>query len=195
MYEFMALLFMIPKLFGNKLRNYSIMDIKRQILRHFLATIAYRTQKVLRGAPEGFGDFRVDSFVRTPHELILHMTGVIGYARSLFDGGDAWPKMMPTFKEEVERFHQTLEALGEHLDSDREPGDTTLERVLQGPLTDAMTHVGQIAILRRLYESPVPGEGFMLANIRSDNLSSNQPPPVKPDIIPIKPGQEGEVKQ
>ena len=170
------------------------MDGKRRIIRHFLATLAYRTQKALRDAPDGFADFRVESFARTPHDLILHMTGVVGFARSLFDDGDAWPDKMPTFKDEVERFHRTLEALAEHLDSEREPHDTTLERILQGPLSDAMTHVGQIALLRRLYGSPVPGEGFMLADIRSDNLTANQPPPVKPDKVPIQPGQEGEIK-
>ena len=170
------------------------MDDTRRVLRHFLATLAYRTQKALRDAPEGFADFRVDSFARTPHDLILHMTGVVGFARSLFDNGDAWPNKLPTFAEEVERFHNTLEALGRHLDSGREPRDTTLERILQGPLSDAMTHVGQIALLRRLYGSPVPGEGFMLADIRADNLTSNQPPPVRPDKVPIRPGQGGEVK-
>ena len=171
------------------------METNRQLIRHFLATLAYRTQKALRDAPEGFADFRLETFVRTPHDLILHMTGVIGYARSLFDGGEAWPNKTPTFTEEVERFHQTLEALGAHLDSDSKPSGTTLERVLQGPLSDAMTHVGQLAMLRRLYGSPVLGEGFMLADIRSDNLSSDQPLPVKPDKTPIKPGQEGEAKQ
>lgn len=171
------------------------MDTKRQILRHFLATLAYRTQKALRGAPEEFGDYRAASLVRTPHELVLHMTGVIGFARSLFDNGDAWPNKMPTFKEEIERFHNTLEELGRHLDSGKDPRDTTLERLLQGPLSDAMTHIGQIAMLRRLYGSPVPGEGFMLADIRMDNLSSEQPPPVSPDRTAIKPGQEGEAER
>lgn len=170
------------------------MDDKRRILRHFLAALAYRTQKALRDAPEGFADFRAESFMRTPRDLILHMTGVVGFARSLFDDGDAWPNKLPTFADEIERFHRTLEALGRHLDSGQEPRDTTLERILQGPLSDAMTHVGQIALLRRLYGSPVPGEGFMLADIRADNLTSNQPPPVKPDTVPIKPGHEGEFK-
>jgi hypothetical protein len=170
------------------------MDSKRQIIRHFLASIAYRTQKALRGAPEGFADFRVDSFVRTPHELILHMTGVIGFACSLYDGRDSWPNKLPAFKDEIERFHQTLKELGEYIDSSKNPKGTSLERLLQGPLSDAMTHAGQIALIRRLFGSPVPGEGFMLADINAENLSSNQPDPVSPDKIVVKPGQEGEVK-
>jgi hypothetical protein len=100
---------------------------------------------------------------------------------------------MPTFEEEVERFHQTLEELGHQIDSGKEPRDTTLERLLQGPVSDAMTHVGQIAMLRGLFGSPVPGEGFMLADIDPYNLSSKQRDPVSPDKKPIKPGQEGKV--
>jgi hypothetical protein len=171
------------------------MDTKRQLLRHFLAALAYRTQKALRGAPEDFADFRAESFMRTPHELILHMTGVILFARSLFDSCETWPEKKPTFAEEIERFHDTLEALAQHLDSDREPRGTTLERLLQGPLSDAMTHVGQIALLRRLHGSPVPGEGFMLADIQPSNLTSDQPLPVRPDKVPIKPGQEGDATE
>ncbi len=131
--------------------------------------------------------------MRTPHELLLHMTGVIGFARSLFDGGECWPNKMPALEQEVERFHETLEELARHIDSGKDPSGTTLERLLQGPLSDAMTHVGQIAMLRRLYGSPVPGEGFMLADINPDNLSSSQSEPVSPDKKPIKPGQEGPV--
>ena len=171
------------------------MDTKRQMLRHFLAALAYRTQKALRDAPEGFADFRVDEFVRTPHELLLHMTGVVKYAVTLFEGGDSWPNKAPTFREEILRFHETLESLGRHLDTGIKLKETTLERLLQGPLSDAMTHAGQIALLRRLYGSPVPGEGFMLADINPNNLSANQPDPVRPDEKPIKPGQEGDANE
>ena len=168
------------------------MDIKRQMLRHFLAALAYRTQKALRDAPEGFGDFRVDKFTRTPRELILHMTGVILYARSMFTGGDTWPHKMPSFEQEIQRFHDTLEELGRHIDLGKDPSGTTLERLLQGPLSDAMTHVGQIALLRRLYGSPVPGENFLMADIDPSNLSPDQADPVSPDKDPVIPGQEGE---
>jgi hypothetical protein len=171
------------------------MDAKRQMIQHFLATLAYRTQKALRNAPEGFGDFRVDSFTRTPHELILHMTGVISYARSTFVASETWPRKMPSFEQEVLRFHDTLEELGRLTDSGKDPTGTTLQRLLQGPLSDAMTHIGQIALLRRLYGSPVPGENFMLADIDPGNLSPKQPHPVSPDKTPVKPGQEGELGQ
>ncbi len=170
------------------------MDVKRQMLRHFLAALAYRTQKALRGAPDSFGDFRAESFVRTPHELLLHMTGVIMCARSLFDGGETWPGKMPTFREEVLRFHETLESVAHHLDVGTPLKETTPERLLQGPLSDAMTHAGQLALLRRLFGSPVPGESFMLADIDPRNLGPDQPEPVSPDKEPVKPGQEGDVQ-
>lgn len=171
------------------------MDGKRQLLRHFLATLAYRTQKALRGAPEDFADYRVGSFSRTPHELLLHMTGVVGAAASLFDGGERWPNKLPTFEEEIVRFHQTLERMGSQIDSQPFPPDVTPEQLLQGPLSDAMTHAGQLAFLRRMHGSPVPGEGFMSAAIDSRNLGPDQPDPVNPDKEPIKPWQEGEVTQ
>lgn len=171
------------------------MNDKRLIIRHFLATLAYRAQKALRDAPEGFADFRVDSFTRTPHELILHMTGVVCYARSHFDNCESWLSKMPSFEEEVRRFHDSLEQLARHIDSGENPSGTTLERLLQGPLSDAMTHVGQIALLRRLFGSPVPGENFIVAGIDPANLSPEQPDPVSPDKHPVKPGQEGEDEQ
>ncbi len=162
------------------------------MLRHFLAALAYRTQKALRDAPEDFADFRVNEFVRTPHEIVLHMTGVILYARTMFEPVDTWPSKCPTFKEEVERFHQALESLARHFDAGTEVEGVSPEQFLQGPLSDAMTHVGQLAMLRRLHGTPVPGENFIKADIRPDNLSSKQPPPVSPDKAPVKPGQEGE---
>jgi hypothetical protein len=83
----------------------------RRLLQHFLAALAYRTQKALRGAPAGFGEFRAGHYVRTPHELVWHMTGVIGYARTMLHGGTFEPPRLPAFEEEIVRFHTTLEAV------------------------------------------------------------------------------------
>jgi hypothetical protein len=94
------------------------MDDKRHMLRHFLAALAYRTQKALRGAPEGFADYRAGNGVRTPAELVRHMTSVLGYARTFFMGGSYWPDPLPTFQDEIERFHEMLASLREHLESD-----------------------------------------------------------------------------
>jgi hypothetical protein len=157
------------------------MDLKRQMLRHFLAALAYRTQKALRGAPESFSDFRVIPGVRTPHELLFHMTNVIGYARTYFVGGEYRPEKMPTFQEEIVRFHRMLDSLGQHVDSETPFQRITPERMLQGPFSDAMSHAGQLAMLRRLHGSPVPPEDFIMADVNSQNLGPDQPEPVSPD--------------
>ena len=165
------------------------MDVKRRILKHFLAALAYRTQKALRDAPESFADFRIMPGVRTPHELLLHMTSVMGYARTFFEGGKWHPKKMPTFREEIARFHEILESLGHHLNIGTPFREMTAERMLQGPFSDAMTHAGQLAMLRRLSGSPVPPENFIMAAIDSNNLGPNQPDPVSPDKIWKEPGK------
>jgi hypothetical protein len=159
------------------------MDEKRLILKHYLAALAYRLQKALRDSPESFADFRLRPGVRTPHELVSHMTGVMGYARTFFIGGEWNPKRMPTFQEEILRFHEILEDLGQHLDSDIPLKGTTPEKLLQGPFSDAMTHVGQLAMLRRLYGKPIPPENFIEADINSHNLGPDQPDPVSPDKL------------
>ena len=147
------------------------MDDKRHMLRHFLAALAYRTQKALRGAPDGFADFKAGNDVRTPAELLRHMTSVLGYARTFFIGGTYWPDELPTFEEEIERFHEMLKDLRHHLEA-----GTPLNE-----LTEEMTHAGQLAMLRRLYGSPVHAENFIHAAISPENVTSDQPDPVAPD--------------
>lgn len=165
------------------------------LLRHFLAALAYRTQKALRDAPPGFPDFRIATNVRTPHELVLHMTGVIGYAASLFEGRPFLPDRLASFEAELARFHETLAALARRFESEPLPVGTTAERLLQGPLADAMTHAGQLALLRRLHGHPVPPENFLLADIDTENVGPRQAPPRapkagwRPDQPPPLPGR------
>lgn len=147
---------------------------RRDLLRHFLASIAYRTQKALRGAPVGFAEFRAAPGVRTPHELLRHMSDVLGYARTTFTGGTWRARTLPTFKDEIERFHEVLEDLGRMV-AEHEFGVATPEQLLQGPLADVMTHAGQLAMLRRLEGSPVPPEDFIVARVDPDNLGADQP--------------------
>ena len=156
------------------------MNEKRALLRHFLASLAYRIQKALRQAPEGFGEFRVAPDVRNPRELVKHMSNVLGYAQTFFIGGEYRPEPLSTLDEEVARFHAVLESLSEFFrtgDFARMPP----ERFLQGPLSDAMTHAGQLAMLRRLFDAPVPPENFIMADIQANNVSASQPDPVSPD--------------
>ena len=166
----------------------------RRLLQHFLAALAYRTQKALRGAPDSFADFRLAPTTRTPFELVWHMTGVIGYARTFLHGGDFEPPRLASFADEIARFHETLAALS------RDLGDPTLraritdDQFLQGPLADAMTHAGQLAMLRRLHGSPVPSENFIFADVSAGNVGASQALPVAPDTdwradeVPQPPG-------
>ncbi len=157
------------------------MDEKRKLLRHFLAALAYRTQKALRDAPAAFPSFQTEPPVRTPHELIHHMDSLMGYARTFFIGGTYRQEMLPDFRAEVLRLHATIEDLARHLETGTPFQGITPERMLQGPFADAMTHAGQLALLRRLANSPVPSENFIYADVRPENLSAEQPLPVRPD--------------
>lgn len=151
------------------------------MLRHFLAALAYRTQKALRGAPEGFDRFQAGSQVKTPHQLILHMTSVLGYARTYFIGGTFASPSPLEWKKDIRQFHAMLEDLGRHLDAGTPLRNATEEQMLQGPFADAMTHAGQLAMLRRLAGSPVAPENFIKAAISPDNLTPDQPDPASPD--------------
>jgi hypothetical protein len=157
------------------------MDEKQTLLQHFLAALAYRTQKALRDAPPGFADFRAAPQVRTPHELIRHMDSVLGYSRTFFLGGSYRPPVLPEFSAAIAHFHEVLTDVAHHIERGTALDGITPEILLQGPFSDAMTHAGQLALLRRLFGSPVPPENFILADITSENLSPDQPLPRSPD--------------
>jgi len=157
------------------------MDEKRQMLRHFLAALAYRTQKALRDAPPEFAPFRAAPKVRTPLELVRHMDSVLGYARTYFIGGAYQPPEFPDFAGTIAHFHEVVEDLARHLGAGTEFRGITPEILLQGPFSDAMTHAGQLALLRRLAGSPVPPENFIFAAITPENLGPDQPRPARPD--------------
>jgi hypothetical protein len=149
------------------------------MLRHFLAALAYQTEKALRDAPASFGAFQAGHQVRTPAALVRHMTSVLGYARTFFEGGHYRP--LPDLSAEVARFHHMLQDLAKHLELGTPLQGTTELRLLQGPLADAMTHAGQLAMLRRLSGSPIPPENFIEAAIDPANLGPAQPTPASPD--------------
>ena len=153
------------------------------MLHHFLAAIAYRTQKSLRDAPANFGEFRAANGVRTPTELVRHMTSVLGYARTYFVGGRYGPEPLPTLGAEVSRFHEVLEDLAGYVERDAVLQGIQPEHLLQGPLADAMTHAGQLAMLRRLAGNPVPPENFIVANISTERFGQDQALPVSPDRV------------
>jgi hypothetical protein len=156
-------------------------DAKRALLRHFLAALAYRTQKALRGAPPSFSSFDAGNQARAPKEVLRHMTSVLGYAMTFFVGGTYRADPLDSMEAEVARLHTVLAQLDLHLVTGTPLRGITEEQLLQGPFADAMTHAGQLALLRRLAGVPVPPENFVFAEIRSDNLGSDQAEPVSPD--------------
>lgn len=157
------------------------MDSQRKMLKHFLAALAYRTQKAVRGASPEFGTFSPGGKVRTPIELVRHMDSVLGYARTFIIGGTYRPPETKHLDLAVAHFHEVVEDIARHLDVGSEFHGITPERMLQGPFSDAMTHAGQLAMLRRLSGDPVPPENFIYANISPDNLGPDQPMPARPD--------------
>jgi hypothetical protein len=167
------------------------MTESRRLLQHFLGALAYRTQKALRGAPQSFAEFRIAPTARTPFELVWHMTGVIGYARTFLHGGDFEPPRLAAFGDEVARFHETLSTLSVDFGNAALKARITDEQFLQGPLADAMTHAGQLAMLRRLHGSPVASENFIFAAVSAANRTGDQALPVAPDedLRPEEPPQ------
>jgi hypothetical protein len=160
------------------------MNEKRALLNHFLAALAYRTQKALRGAPDDFGSFTPPADVRSPKELVRHMTSVLGYSRTYFVGGSYWPERLESLDAEVERFHQMLASVSAHLLTETPLLDgMTEEQLLQGPFSDAMTHAGQLAMLRRFAGSPVAPENFIVADITSGKVGLDQSDPNAPDDV------------
>src|SRR5215472_12496762 len=109
------------------------MDEKREMLRHFLAALAYRTQKALRGAPPEFALFCAAPQVRTPLELVRHMDSVLGYARTFFIGGSYRPPELEDFGAIIAHFHEVLADLARHLAEGTELHGITAENLLQGP--------------------------------------------------------------
>jgi hypothetical protein len=112
------------------------------------------------------------------------MSALMGYVRTFYQGGSypGKPDPLPTFTAEVERFHELVGAVGDLLVSGAKCSIST-EQLLQGPFADTMTHVGQLAMLRRLADAPVAPENFIYADIRSDRLHADQPPPARPDKV------------
>jgi hypothetical protein len=161
------------------------MNDKRAMLVHFLAALAYRTQKALRGAPPSFASFEAGNRVRNPKWLVQHMDSVLGYALTCFEGEPESYRSdpLPTFEGEIHRFHGKLEELARHLRAGTRLRMASEEQLLQGPFADAMTHAGQLAMLRRLAGSPIPPENFIVADISADNLGPDQPEPRSPDAV------------
>jgi len=152
-------------------------DPARELLRHAVATVAYRGSKALRGAPEGFADFRIGDSTRTPGQILAHISDLFEWALSIAAGQQAWRDSRPlTWDAEVARFYRALEKFDTYLAS-VEPLHETPEKLFQGPVADALNHVGQLTMLRRLAGAPIKGENYYKAEISAGRVGPNQPAP------------------
>jgi hypothetical protein len=141
------------------------MDLKREFLRHTVATLAYRGGKAVLGAPPSFANFRIGEKTRTPAELLAHIGDLLDWALWLAKGENKGKNSKPLpWDQEVARFFEELKRLDSYLASD-EPLGSEAEKLFQGPIADALTHVGQIGMMRRLAEAPVKGENYFKAEI------------------------------
>src|SRR5690242_9627117 len=151
-------------------------DTKIEMLRHTVATLAYRAGKALRGAPADFSDFAV-SAPRTPGRILAHLCDLFDWALSLANGAQQWKNSdVGPWDEDVARFFATLEAFDQRL-ATATPLACEPERLFQGPVADALTHVGQIAMLRRLAGVPIKGENYFVADIISGCVGAQQTAP------------------
>lgn len=157
------------------------MNRNQALLRHFLAAIAYRTAKALRDAPPAYEAFDAGHGTRTARELVRHMSGVINYAIGIVGEPRGVLADSPTHAAEVERFFALLRELADRIGGKVDLGDADAERLLQGPLADAMTHAGQLALLRRLSGNPIAPEDFSAAAIDPSRLGLDQTAPRSPD--------------
>jgi len=149
-------------------------DPSRELLRHTLATLAYRGGKVLRAAPGTFADFRAAPGIRTPAEILAHIGDLLDWGLSIARGEQAWHNSAPlAWADEVQRFFAALEAFDTYVASSADL-HAPAEKLFQGPIADALTHVGQLAMLRRLAGAPVRGENYYVARIETGRVGADQ---------------------
>jgi hypothetical protein len=150
------------------------MDGKLELLRHTVATLAYRTSKAVRGAPADFAEYRSAPDSRTPAQILAHMGDLFDWALALCDGRHAWHDSPPlAWDEGVARFFTALEAFDKRLSSGA-PLGFPAEKIFQGPIADALTHVGQIAMLRRMAGGKIRGENYFAAKIETGRVGVEQ---------------------
>lgn len=152
-------------------------DAARQLLRHTLATVAYRGGKALRGAPHSFATFHIGDKTRTPAQILAHMGDVFDWALSIARGKEAWNNSTPLpWTAEVDRLFATIQKFDDYLASS-EPLHGSAEGLFQGPVADALNHIGQIAMLRRLAGSPILGENYFKSDIVAGRVGHEQSVP------------------
>ncbi len=152
-------------------------DPARQLLRHAVATVAYRGGKALRGAPDSFASFPIGDETRTPAQILAHLGDLFDWAVSIAQGKQVWHDSTPLpWNSEVDRFFAAVKKVDDYLAS-AEPLHAPAEGLFQGPVADALNHIGQIAMLRRLAGCPIKGENYFKADIAAGRVGLDQSAP------------------
>jgi hypothetical protein len=150
---------------------------ERRMLRHMVATLAYRCGKAVRNATPGFADYQAAEGSRTAVMILAHIGDLLDWALEQTEGRQTWHDSTPLpWDEEVQRFFAGLDRLDQRFAAD-EPLGYPAEKIFQGAIADALTHIGQIAMLRRLAGSPIRGESYFKADIQVGRVGSEQAPP------------------
>jgi hypothetical protein len=152
-------------------------DPARQLLRHTVSTVAYRASKALRGSPDHFASFHIGDKTRTPAQILAHMGDLFDWALSIALGQQSWHDSTPLpWDTEIDRFYAAVKKFDDYLAS-AEPLHVAAEGLFQGPVADAFTHIGQIAMLRRLAGVPILGENYFKSDIVSGRVGPEQSAP------------------
>jgi hypothetical protein len=150
------------------------MGDSREFLRHTLATVAYRGAKAIRGAGPDFAEYGSPETARTPAKILAHIGDLMEWGFSMADGSRKWNDSAPlAWEQESQRFFATLKKFDDYLASDK-PLEVSAEKLFQGPIADALTHVGQIAMLRRLAGVAIKGENYFVAEVIVGRVGADQ---------------------
>lgn len=145
-------------------------DLKRELLRHLVATLAFRAKVAISDAQPDFATFKINQTVRTPGEILAHLGDLLEGSLVLMKGEFVVLNSVPlAWQDEVRRFFSAVEAFDSFLASDA-PLAQPIEKITQGPIADALTHVGQIVMLRRAAGDPVKTESYFTAEIVSSKM-------------------------
>lgn len=155
---------------------------KIDLARHMLATAAYRFQRAIRGAPPAFADFRASGYSRSPRKIVRHMTNMLVQTHRCFVKEDATQPSVDEWEGEIDEFHNALRLVDRDLEDHGRIEDEMLKKLVQGPISDVLTHIGQIALLRGMTGVPLEPERFTAAEIVVGRVGRNQSESVTPYI-------------
>jgi len=159
--------------------SFSSPDTARDVVRVLSATLAYRAAKVLRDVPVGFDMMTVAASARRPVQIVAHLADLMAWGTSLARGGYVWKAAgSEDWSIEVQRFFDGLAALDREI-ATAPPSAESVVQLIQGPLADALTHVGQLAMLRGIHGAPVRPESYARAEIVPGRVGLEQAAPVR----------------